>query len=64
MTSVIITFKKFPELGRLRVVSDEIRSESCGICALENHPCSALDKSTEQCGGKNSYHYERVKDSD
>lgn len=62
MTSVIITFKKFPELGRLRVVDNKNES-SCDVCALHipRVLCYSVDEGRLHCASK---HYERVKDAD
>lgn len=66
MTSVIIQFKKFPELGRLRAVPDTQIHSSCSRCALEGSNCAEVEDD-EKFGRScyvSGYRYERVKDAD
>lgn len=61
VSPVIIKFKRYPELGRLRVVDDEEAIE-CGDCALADKDCWVVDHDRPDgmsCG--DGYKYEKVK---
>lgn len=59
VSPVIIKFKLFPQLGRLKLVPDEAQTNSpCKPCALYLYPCNVLDPH-DGCSDL-EYHYEPV----
>lgn len=59
MTSnVIIRFKLYPELGKVKAVADDGIAQPCKKCALWFKECFRVD---ENCGELH-YHYEKVID--
>lgn len=65
MTSpVIIQFKRYPELGRLKVVADTEIHSSCSRCALEGVNCEDVedDEKHKITCYVSGYRYEQIKD--
>lgn len=61
---MFVTFKAAPELGRLRVVSDNDYSQLCDSCALYDMPVDFC-RPIGCCGGdKPPFHFVQVKPND
>ncbi len=57
---MIVTLKKYPELGRLRVVEDKRKNKSaCLVCALDKTTACRNAQAPKNC--LNGYRFEAIK---